>query len=105
MARQRRGKGRPPELKGTLGTLINTAIAQAGVVRDAARSALERGARETRSRLDNARSSRRRDELLADLGDIVLDLIRQGEIDLGELPEAKPIVAELDELDAVEEDA
>ncbi|HEY5938570.1 MAG TPA: hypothetical protein VIU61_28155, partial [Kofleriaceae bacterium] len=60
MARQRRGGGfRPPELRGTLGTLLNTALQQAGVVRDAARDVLERGAREGRSRLEDARANRR----------------------------------------------
>src|SRR5688572_25928472 len=95
MARQRRGGFRPPELRGTLGTLINTALSQAGVVRDA----LERGAREGRSRLDEARTTRRRHDALAELGELVLDLIRRGEIDLGELPEARDLVAHLDELD------
>lgn len=98
MARQRRGGGggfRPPELKGTLGTLINTALSQAGVVRDV----LERGAREGRARLDDVRANRRRHDALAELGEIVLDLIRRGEIDLGELPEARDVLHTLDELD------
>jgi hypothetical protein len=101
MARQRRGGGfRPPELKGTLGTLLRTTLAQAGTLRDV----LERGAREGRSRLDSAlassRASRNRTDALAELGEIVLQLIRDGEIDLGELPEVRDIVAHLDELDA-----
>lgn len=97
MARQRRGGGfRTPEIKGTLGTLLRTTLQQAGVVRDA----LERGAREGRSRLDEALSGRRRRDTLADLGELVLDLIRRGEIDLAELPEAAELVAALDELDA-----
>lgn len=91
----RSGGFRPPELRGTLGTLINTALSQAGVVRDA----LERGAREGRSRLDDMRQNRKRNDALAELGEIVLDLIRKGEIDLGELPEAKQLVRYLDELD------
>jgi hypothetical protein len=95
MARQRRG-GFRPELRGTLGTLLRTTLAQAGVVRDA----LERGAREGRSRLDDALATRRRTDALADLGEIVLDLVRRGEIDLGELPEARDIVDHLDSLDA-----
>jgi hypothetical protein len=97
MARQRRGGGfKPPELRGTLGTLLRTAAAQVGPLRDA----LERTAREGRSRFENARSSRHRDAALADLGEVVLDLIRRGEIDLGELPEVRDIVAQLDDLDA-----
>lgn len=89
MARQRRGGGfRPPELRGTLGTLLRTT-----------REVLERGAREGRERLDEALASRRRDDALAELGEIVLDLIRRGEIDLGELPEVRDVVARLDDLD------
>ena len=91
----RSGGFRPPELRGTLGTLINTALSQAGVVRDA----IERGAREGRSRLDDIRQNRKRTDALAELGEIVLELIRKGEIDLGELPEAKQLVRYLDELD------
>src|SRR5690349_21537711 len=96
MARQRRGGGFRPELRGTLGTLLRTTLEQAGAVR----SALERGAREGRSRLDEALSGRRRKDALAELGELVLDLIRRGEIDLGELPEAQEIVRFLDDLDA-----
>ena len=98
MAQKRRGGGgfRPPELKGTLGTLLRTTLHQAGVVRDAAREALGQG----KARLDDARAQRRRQDSLAELGELVLDLIRKGEIDLGELPEAKPLIAHLDELDA-----
>jgi hypothetical protein len=89
MARQRRG-GFPaaPELRGTLGTLLRTT-----------REILERGAREGRERLDEALSSRRRHDALADLGEIVLDLVRRGEIDLAELPEARDVIAHLDEID------
>src|SRR5262249_50723332 len=50
-------------------------------------------------RLDSARASRRRHDALADLGELVLDLIRRGEIDLVELPEARELVRELDDLD------
>ena len=98
MARPRgdkRGSFRPPELRGTLGTLLRTTLQQAGVVREV----LERGAREGRSRLDEALSSRRRNDALAQLGELVLDLIRRGEIDLAELPEAEELVRQLDELD------
>jgi hypothetical protein len=101
MARKGRNTGggfRPPELRGTLGTLVNTALSQVGVVRDA----LERGAREGRSRLDDMRQNRKRADALAELGELVLDLIRKGEIDLGELPEAKQLVRVLDEIDGDE---
>jgi hypothetical protein len=97
MASKRRGGFRPPELRGTLGTLLRTTT---GVVRDA----LERGAREGRARLDDARAHRRRQDALADLGELVLDLIRRGEIDLAELPEARDLVRQLDEFDAEPDD-
>jgi hypothetical protein len=101
MARQRRRGGfSPPELRGTLGTLLRTTLQQAGVVRDA----LARGASEGRSRLDDLRtdlrSSRRRQEALAELGEVVLDLIRRGEIDVAELPEARAVIDHIEELDA-----
>jgi len=100
MARQRRGGFRPPELRGTLGTLLRTTLAQAGGLR----SALERGAREGRARLDDALASRRRSEALAELGEIVLDLIRRGEIDLDQIPEARDAVDQLDRFDDEESD-
>lgn len=93
MASKRRGGFRPPELRGTLGTLLRTTT-------DVVRDALERGAREGRARLDDARAHRRRQDALADLGELVLDLIRRGEIDLAELPEARDLVRQLDEFDA-----
>lgn len=102
MSQKRRGGGgfRPPELRGTLGTLLRTTLHQAGVVRDAAREALGQG----RARLDDALSNRRRTDALAELGELVLDLIRRGEIDLGELPEARDLVRRLDDLDASTDD-
>ena len=99
MARQRRGGFRPPELRGTLGTLLRTTLAQAGGLR----SALERGAREGRARLDDALAGRKRTEALAELGEIVLDLIRRGEIELDQLPEAREVVEYLDSVDEGEE--
>jgi hypothetical protein len=95
----KRGRGggfRPPELKGTLGTLLRTTLHQAGVVADAARDALGQG----RARLDDARQSRRRTDALAELGEIVLELVRNGEIDVGELPEARSVIEQLEGMDA-----
>ena len=83
-------------MSGTLGTLIRTTLAQAGSLREV----IERGAREGRSRVNDALAARRRADALAELGEIVLDLIRRGEIDVDELPETKQVVAHLDELDA-----
>ncbi|MDX2088313.1 MAG: hypothetical protein SFX73_10710 [Kofleriaceae bacterium] len=102
MAGKRRSGGfRPPELRGTLGTLLRTALQQAGGVRDA----IERATNEGRSRIDNFRADRQRNEALAELGEIVLELIRQGEIDIEELPEARELVRYLDELDANSDEA
>lgn len=98
MAQKRRGGGgafRPPELKGTLGTLLRSTLHQAGVVRDAVGEVLGQG----RARIDDVRSQRRRQDALAELGEIVLELVRSGEIDLGELPEARAVIRQLDELD------
>jgi hypothetical protein len=92
MASKRRGGFGPPELRGTLGTLFRTTT---GVVRDV----FQRGAREGRARLDDVRTGRRRQDALGELGELVLDLIRRGEIDLAELPEARDLVRQLDELD------
>jgi hypothetical protein len=93
MARQRRGGFRPPELRGTLGTLLRTTLAQAGGL-----------AREGRARLDDALAGRKRNEALAELGEIVLDLIRRGEIEIDQLPEAREVVAYLDDVDAGKND-
>jgi hypothetical protein len=79
---------------GTLGTLLRTTLAQAGAVRDA----LERGAR---ARLDDVRVGRRHDEALAELGAIVLDLVRRGELaDLEEFREIADAIAVIEDLEA-----
>lgn len=95
------GKRRPPEIRGTLGTLIRSALAQAGGVREV----LERGVREGRERVDSWRGSARRTEALAELGEIVLDLVRRGEIDANEIPEARDVIRHLEELDGDDGDA
>jgi len=102
MAPKRRGGGgfRTPEIRGTLGTLLRTAIQQAGGVKDA----LTRGAQQGRTKIDELRADKRRHEALAELGELVLDLIRRGEIDVAELPEARDLIRNLDELDAGTED-
>lgn len=95
------GKRRPPETRGTLGTLIRSALAQAGGVREV----LERGVREGRERFDNYRSDARRNDALIELGEIVLDLVRRGEIDPEEIPEARAALRQLDEIDGDDADA
>lgn len=92
-----RGPSRPSGPGGTLGTLLRNTLAQAGVVREV----LERGAREGRARLDDARRSRRRDDALARLGEAVLEAVRDGELqDIYDIPEAADALADLDGLDA-----
>jgi hypothetical protein len=90
----------PPELRGTLGTLLRTTLAQASAVREA----LERGAREGRARFDDARHEKRRQEALAELGEIVLERVRNGELsELEQVPEAADAIAALDDLDSREQ--
>jgi hypothetical protein len=65
------------------------------------REVLERGAREGRARLDDARRSRRRDDALARLGEAVLEAVRDGELqDIYDIPDAADALADLDGLDA-----
>ncbi len=102
MAPKRRGGSgsfRTPETRSTLGTLLRTAIQQAGGVKDA----LTRGAQQGREKIEELRTDRRRTDALAELGELVLDLIRRGEIDVAELPEARDLIRTLDEIDAENE--
>ncbi|MEZ4400254.1 MAG: hypothetical protein R3B06_09555 [Kofleriaceae bacterium] len=96
MARSRRprGGGGPDVLRGTLGTLVRSTLAQAGVVRDV----LERGAREGRARLDSVRRERARTDALAALGEAVLAELEAGQFpELLEVPAVADAVAALDE--------
>jgi hypothetical protein len=96
-----RGPTRDVGPRGTLGTLLRSTLAQAGVFREV----LERGAREGRARLDDVRRSRRRDDALARLGEAVLEAVRAGDAqELFGLPEVADALAELDGLDAGAED-
>ena len=72
MATRRRGRGATSG--GTLGTLVRGAMAQAGVVREV----LERGARDSKARLDDVLRERRRRDALADLGERALAQLRAG---------------------------
>jgi hypothetical protein len=85
----------PPDLKGTLGTLIRTTINQVGAMTDVAR----RQARSQKQRLDSALLERRRREALADLGENLYDLASRGEIELDELPELVTGVQAVDAID------
>lgn len=101
MPPKRRGSRSPVGPRGTLGTLLRSTLAQAGVVREV----LERGAREGRARLDDVWRTRRRDEALARLGEAVLEAVRAGEAqELFDLPDVADALADLDGLDAGAED-
>lgn len=101
----RSGRRGSSDLGGTLTGLLRSTLAQAGVVREA----LERGARTGRARLDEALGDaaveRRRVGLLAELGDIIFALVRDGEIDLDELPEIRSVIERLERLEAEERGA
>lgn len=79
---------------------MRSTLAQAGVVREA----LERGARSGRAVLDEALgdavTERRRTAALAELGQIVFELVQQGELDLAELPEIHEVVERLERFEA-----
>lgn len=94
MARSGR-RGVPPELKGTLGTLLRTTINQLGAFTDVAR----RSALTQKQRLDTALLERRRREALADLGEVLYTLLKSGEIELDELPELVQAAEEIEELE------
>jgi hypothetical protein len=98
MARSR-GRSRGPSLPalgGTLGSLVRSTLAQAGAVKDV----LERGAREGKHRLDEARRERRREQALARLGEAVLDALRAGDApELMDRTEVADAIAELEELE------
>jgi hypothetical protein len=96
----RRGRG-ASDLGGTLGSLLRSTLEQAGAVREA----FERSARTGRARIDEALSDRKRANALAELGEIVLELVRQGELDLEELPEIRDSVNALDRIDAAAEES
>lgn len=78
---------------------MRSTLAQAGVVREA----LERGARSGRAVLDEALGDavqeRRRTAALAELGQIVFELVQQGELDLSELPEIHEVLERLERLE------
>src|SRR5688572_6157794 len=93
MSRARRGG--PPDLKGTLGSLLRTTINQVGAVTDVAR----RSALNQKQRLDEALLERKRRDALADLGETLHELVRSGELELDDLPELQRGVDEVDDLD------
>jgi len=88
-------RGAPPDLKGTLGTLLRTTINQVGALSDVAR----RSALTQKQRLDGALLERRRREALADLGEVLYQLLKSGEIELDELPELVQAAEEIEDLE------
>lgn len=89
--------GGPPDVKGTLGTLLRTTLYQVSAVKDAAL----REAKNRRGWLDTAVLQRRRKEALASLGEAMLQLSRAGALgELAEVPEVQQALADVDELDA-----
>lgn len=88
-------RGGPPDLKGTLGSLLRTTINQVGAVTDVAR----RSALNQKQRLDEALLERRRRDALADLGEALHELVRSGELELDELPELQRGVDAVDDID------
>lgn len=88
-------RGAPPDLKGTLGTLLRTTLNQVGALSDVAR----RSALTQKQRLDGALLERRRRDALADLGEVLYRLLKSGEIELDELPELVQAAEEIEELE------
>jgi hypothetical protein len=87
--------GSPPDLKGTLGTLIRTTLIQLAGLRDAARAELDN----RREWAGNVLFERKRTQVLAGIGEIIVELARAGELELGDFPEVKRAIDELTELD------
>ncbi len=105
----RRGVGRTSgnlnPLQGTLGTLLRTTLQQVGAVKNV----VERQARSSLQQLDGVMLQRRRREALMRLGEVVLDMIDEGQDQGGEAaapwdalaehPLIAPIIDEIDSLD------
>ena len=73
------GRRPPGDLRNTLGSLMQSALEQMGVVREV----VERGAQAQRTRYDSVRLDRRRRDALAALGEVIHRLAVRGH--LGEL--------------------
>lgn len=87
--------GGPPDLKGTLGTLIRTTLIQLAGLRDAARAELD----SRREWAGNVLLERKRTQVLAGLGEIIVELARAGELELSDFPEVRQAIEELSEID------
>lgn len=101
MARGRRG-GSPPDLRGTLGTLLRTTLQQVGMVKDAAL----RQAEAQRVWLDGALIQRKHKDALAVLGALVYERILSGELrELEEDRDVADTIRLLEELEVRMEEA
>ena len=86
----------PPDLRGTLGTLLRTTLQQVGVMRDMAMDQ----ARNQRQRLDSALLQRKLRDTLTALGEVVYELAAAGELgSLADHPEIEAQLVELEELE------
>lgn len=88
--------GGPPDIKGTLGTLLRTTLIQIASLRDMAKKELESRREWTGGRP----SERKRTEVLAGLGAIIVELARAGELELDDFPEVREAIDALAEIDA-----
>ncbi len=84
---------RPPDLRDTLGSLVQSALEQVGVVREV----VERGAQAQRNRYDTGKFERRRKDAMAALGEAVYR--RAVRDNLGELADDPDVRARLEEID------
>jgi hypothetical protein len=87
---------RPPDIRNTLGSFVQSALEQVGVVRDV----VERGAAAQRERYETVKLERERSQALAELGEAVYRLAVQDRLGpVAEAPELRPLLAEIDGLD------
>jgi hypothetical protein len=88
---------RPPDLRGSLGSLVQSALEQVGVVREV----VERGAQAQRTRLDALKLERRRRDAMAQLGEVIYNLAMRGR--LGELADDPDVRAQLEDIDTLDQ--
>ncbi len=89
----------PPDLKGTLGTLLRTTLFQLGSLRDAAVREIRSGSKQWAEKAPSLLRTRRTN-VLASLGEIIYELARSGELDLDDFPELAQAIGELMAIDA-----
>jgi hypothetical protein len=95
----------PPDLKGTLGTLLRSTLEQVGAMTEVARRQAAWG----RDRVGDALLERRRQGALAALGQQVYELYTSGQLELEDLPELGRAIADIaaieERLEADEDEA